>query len=93
MASIGTLVSDEIGATPIAVNFDIDVGNRTDESGRITGLRGITGRLAAHEDPDFARNNIGRQFTLFMGDGGLKSRIRIQNERGEFIGDGLVPCP
>jgi len=85
MADIGTLFRDEIGVDPIRVNYDRIM------QGRKSGIEPIKGTLAAHKDPDFARKNIGNWFMLVTGGGGYKIRLRIVNELGDFIGDGLTP--
>ncbi len=92
MASIGTLFRNEIGIDPIVVTYELNAEDPALGLRPVTGLDGITGRVVAHDDPDFARNNIGGRFTLVMGGGGLKSHIRILNELGDFSGDGLAPC-
>ena len=85
MSDIGTLFRNEIGIDPIKVNYDLILENRA------TGLEPIKGKLAAHEDPDFARKNVGNCFTLVTGNGRYKIRLRIVSELGDFIGDGLTP--
>ena len=91
MASIGTLFRNEIGVEPIAVNYELDTEDPP--LGPVTGLDGLPGRLWAHDDSDFARKNIGERFTLVVGNGGLKIRLQILSELGDFIGDGFTPLP
>jgi hypothetical protein len=81
MADVGNLFRSEIGIDPIPVTYDITAH----------GLGPITGTLAAHEDPDFARKNIGERFTLVTSGGTHKIHIAITSETGDFVGDGLVP--